>query len=482
MRRNVHALDGRPNYASVQMAPRHLDRLSALDASFLHQERPETHMHIGALAIVDGPPPTLGELLATIGSRLHRMPRYRQRLAHTAFDRGRPVWIDDPGFRLEFHVRRATLPAPGRHEQLLAMLAQIFSAQLDRRRPLWELWFIAGLPDDRFALILKAHHAVTDGVAGVDLATVVLDAEDERDARQADWTPARSPSVAELVALAATRDAQAGVTLLAHALAAAIRPQQSAAHVRAALAGVREVVRATLDPAPATPLNVPIGPYRRFVTVTCSLADLKAISHRFGGTVNDVVLAVVSGALRRFLDLRDVRTEGLELRALVPVSLRTAGDGGAAGNRLSAIRASLPVGIADPLARLAAVTASMIELKGSGQALGTEVLVSLQDFAPPAILAQAARLSVSTRLFNLLVTNVHGPQTALHVLGREIREVYPVALLPRDHALSVAVLSYNGRLNFGLLADFETLPELEQIGEWLAQEITALVSLAQPAA
>jgi diacylglycerol O-acyltransferase len=475
-------MDGRPNYASVQMAPRHLDRLSALDASFLHQEGPETHMHIGALAIVDGPAPGLDELLATIGSSLHRVPRYRQRLAHAPFDRGRPVWIDDPGFRLEFHVRRAALPNPGGHEQLLAMLAQIFSAQLDRRRPLWELWFIEGLHDDRFALIFKAHHAVTDGVAGVDLATLVLDPEGERDEQASDWTAARRPSAAELVALAATRDAQAAVRLFEHALAAAMRPRQAAARLRAALDGVGEVVRATLDPAPATPLNVPIGPYRRFVTVTCRLEDIRAINERCGGTVNDVVLAVVSGALRRFLDARDVRTEGLELRALVPVSLRAADDGGAAGNRVAAMRAPLPVAIADPLARLAAVTTAMIELKGSGQALGTEVLVGLHDLAPPAILAQAARLSFVTRLFNLLVTNVPGPQAPLRVLGREIREVYPVALLPRDHALSVAVLSYNGRLNFGLLADFDTLPELEQIGEWVSQEIDALLGLVQPAA
>ena len=464
------------------MAPRHLDRLSALDASFLHQEGPETHMHIGALAIVDGPAPGLDELLATIDSRLHRVPRYRQRLAHTPFDRGRPVGIDDPAFRLEFHVRRAALPAPGGHEQLLAMLAQIFSAQLDRRRPLWELWFIEGLHDDRFALIFKAHHAVTDGVAGVDLATVVLDPNGEPDERAPDWTPARSPSAAELVALAATRDAQAAVALLTHALAAAMRPQQAAARLHAALDGVGEVVRATLDPAPATPLNVPIGPYRRFVTVTCPLADLRAISDRFGGTVNDVVLAVVSGALRRFLDARAVRTEGLELRALVPVSLRGADEGRAAGNRVAALRAPLPVGLADPLARLSAVTTAMIELKESRQALGSEVLVSLQDFAPPAILSQAARMSFATRLFNLLVTNVPGPQAPLHVLGREIREVYPVALLPRDQALSVAVLSYNGQLNFGLLADFDTLPELEQIGEWLLQEIDALLALAAPGA
>jgi WS/DGAT/MGAT family acyltransferase len=459
------------------MAPRHLDRLSALDASFLHQEGPETHMHIGALALIDGPAPGLDELLAKIGSRLHRVPRYRQRLAHMPFDRGRPVWIDDPGFRLEFHVRRAALPAPGGHEQLLAMLAQIFSAQLDRRRPLWELWFIEGLHDDRFALIFKAHHAVTDGVAGVDLATVVLDPDGERDEPAPDWTPARSPSVAELLALAAARDAQSGVTVLTQALAAAARPQHAAARLRAAVAGVGEVVRATLDPAPASPLNVPIGPYRRFVTVTCRLEDLRVIGNRFGGTVNDVVLAVVSGALRRFLEIRDVRTDGLALRALVPVSLRAANGGSTAGNRVAAMRAPLPVGIADPLERLAAVSTAMIDLKASRQALGAEVLVSLTDFAPPAFLAQAARLSFAARLFNLLVTNVPGPEAALHVLGREIREVYPVALLPRDHALSVAVLSYNGQLNFGLLADFDTLPELEQIGDWVSQEIDALLGL-----
>ena len=460
------------------MAPRHLDRLSALDASFLHQEGPETHMHIGALAIVAGPAPGLDELLATIGSRLHRVPRYRQRLAHTPLDRGRPVWIDDAAFRLEFHVRRTALPAPGGHEQLLAMLGQIFSAQLDRRRPLWELWFVEGLQDERFALIFKAHHAVTDGVAGVDLATLVLDPDGERDERAPDWTPARSPSVAELLALAAVRDAQAGVSVLTQALAAAARPQRAAARLGAALAGLGEVVRATLDPAPATPLNVAIGPYRRFVTVTCRLEDLRVVGRRRGATVNDVVLAVVSGALRRFLEVRDVRTEGLALRALVPVSLRVADGGDAAGNRITAIRAPLPVGIAGPLERLTAVSSAMLELKASRQALGTAVLVSLHDFAPPALLAQAARLPIAARLFNVLVTNVPGPEAPLHVLGREIREVYPVALLPRDHALSVAVLSYNGRLNFGLLADYDTLPELEQLGEWVSQEIDVLLGLA----
>ena len=459
------------------MALRHLDRLSALDASFLHHEGPETYMHIGALAIVDGPPPALDALLAQIGARLHLAPRYRQRLAHGPLDRGRPVWIDDPGFRLAFHVRRAALPAPGGREQLLAMLSQVFSARLDRRRPLWELWCIEGLHDGSFALIFKAHHAVTDGVAGVDLATIVLDRDD---AHGPQWAPARSPSPWELALLAAARDAQAGASVLARALAAAAHPQQAATQLRAAAEGIGEVLGATLDPAPATPLNVPIGPYRRYVTVASRLEDVKAVTQRFGGTLNDVVLAAVSGALRRFLELRDVRTEGLALRALVPVSLRGPTARGAGANRLSAMRATLPVGIADPRARLEAVAAGMASLKRSRQALGVEIVAGVQDFAPPALLARASRLGLAARLFNVLVTNVPGPQVPLHVLGREIREVYPVALLPRDHALSVAVLSYNGRLNFGLLGDLDALPELEQIGAWVSEEIDALVGAAPP--
>jgi diacylglycerol O-acyltransferase len=287
-----------------------------------------------------------------------------------------------------------------------------------------------------------------------------------------------------LLAHAATRDATDGLRLLAHAFAAAAHPRQAASRLGGALEGIGEVVWAALNPAPATPLNVPIGPYRRFVTVASRLEDLKTINAVFGGTVNDVVLAAVTGALRRFLEARDVRTEGLELRALVPVSLRGTGDdeGAAMGNRVSAMRAALPVHIADPLARLTAVRSEMDSRKRSRQALGAEVLASMQDFAPPRILAQAARLSLSTRLFNLLVTNVPGPQLPLYLLGREIREIYPVAFLPRDHVLSVAILSYNGQLNFGLLADFDALAELEQVGGWVAEEIGLLLELARNAA
>ncbi len=471
------------------MPQQHLDRLTALDASFLHQEGPESHMHIGALTVFGGPPLRFDDLLALIGSRLHLVPRYRQRLARTPLDRGRPVWIDDRSFRLEYHVRHVALPPPGEREQLLALVSRTFSTQLDRRRPLWELSFVEGLQDGGFALIFKTHHAVIDGVAGLDLATVIFDLDSDGDAEPQSpppWTPAPKPGQLAMMTLGAMRDARDGVTLLGSALSAGAHPRRAASRLREAAEGVGEIVWAALNPAPETPLNVPIGPYRRFVTLSGRLADFKTIKNAFGGTVNDVVLAVVTGALRSFLLSRGVRTEGLELRALVPVSLRGAGDGATAGdvigNRLAAMRAPLPVYIADPRARLAAVRESMDGIKESRQALGAEVLAGVQNFAPPTILAQASRINFSTRLFNLLVTNLPGPQIPLHVLGREIREVYPIAFLPRDHALAVAIMSYNGQLNFGLLADFEAVPELDRLPGWIAEATAELLELAQGAA
>jgi diacylglycerol O-acyltransferase len=422
------------------MAQRHLDRLSALDASFLHQEGPVAHMHIGALTILSAPPPTLAEVTAHIGSRLTLVPRFRQRLAHTPLDRGRPVWVDDRGFNLEYHVRHAALPAPGSRDQLRTLLARILSTQLDRRRPLWEAWFVEGLDDGGFALIFKTHHAVTDGVAGVELATVLFDARADAPAMPgppAQWRPAPDPGLLGLLALGMARDARDGLALIAGAFAAVTHPPAAVRRLRAVADGLSEVVQAVLDPAPPTPLNVPIGPHRGFATASLPLANVRAVKDRFGGTVNDVVLTLVSGALRQFMN--------------------------------------------DPLERLAAVRASMDGAKQSRQVTAAEVLAGVQDYAPPAMLAQASRLIFSTRLFNLLVTNVPGPQLPLFVLGREIREAYPIAFLPRDHALAVAVASYNGMLNIGLLADHDALPEVDEIGAWMSAELDRLVALARSA-
>jgi WS/DGAT/MGAT family acyltransferase len=450
------------------------DRLSALDASFLQLERAHEHMHIGALATFDGPPPGYAELLEHLGGRLDLVPRYRRRLARAPLDALRPVWVDDPAFSVGHHVRRTALPSPGGREELLGLVGRTFSAQLDRNRPLWELWLVEGLADGGFALIFKSHHALIDGLAGVSLASAVLDAEPG--GRPSVERPAPEPSIApgprELLALGLADAARAGIGLGAAALAAARRPAATVARAQGAAGALGELARELAHPAPRTPLGVPIGPDRRLATASCRLDAVR----RPDATVNDVLLSAVAGALRRLLLAREVAVEnGLVLRALVPVARRAQSSGAVAlGNEVTAVRAPLPVGIADPLARLEAVRGSMSEVKASGQARGAGALIAIGELLPVPLLAWAAGLPVATRLFNLLVTNVPGPASALHLLGREMREAYPVALLPRGQALAIAILSYNGALGVGLLADPEALPELDALAGWLEEELAAL--------
>jgi WS/DGAT/MGAT family acyltransferase len=439
-------------------------------------------MHIGGLTIIEGPPPATSELLEQIRLRLHLVPRYRHKLANTALDSGRPVWVDDPTFNLEYHIRHTALPTPGQWEQLCSLTARIFSQQLDRSKPLWEMWLIEGLEDDRFALITKTHHSLIDGIAGVDLATVLFDLSPEpppiRHSGRS-WQPHREPGTTELIAAGMKGAVRAGLALAEGAVDALAHPEHALARAREAAEGVAEVVWATLNPAPETPLNVPIGPHRRFFGIACQLEDFKTVKNAFGGTVNDVVLAVVTGALRTFLISRGRRTEGVELRALVPVSVRVEDEKGEGGNRLVAMRGPLPVYIADPVQRLRFVSQAMDGLKESKQALGAEVIAGVQNFAPPTLLAQASRLNFSTRLFNLIVTNIPGPQFPLYVLGREMLEAYPVAFLPENHALDIAIMSYNGQMNFGLLGDFDALPDIGEISASISAELETLVSLAR---
>jgi WS/DGAT/MGAT family acyltransferase len=465
------------------MATRHKDRLSAVDASFLHQEGHASHMHVGAVMIFEGPPPAREDFLAQIDSRLHLVPRYRQKLAFPRFEMGRPLWIDDPRFNIAYHVRHTALPAPGGIEQLRQLAGRIFSQRLDRSKPLWEVWLVQGLEDNRFALINKTHHALVDGVSGVDLATVLFDLSPvpgDLPAGGDDWTPAPEPTQAELIAegvkglVRAPAEVAGGLAKALGSPGAALRAAREAAE------GVGEVAWAALNPAPETPLNVPIGPHRRVWWVRSSLDDFKTIKNGLGGTVNDVVLAVVSGALGRWLRTRGVRTEGLELRALVPVSIRPEGATADLGNQIAAMRGPLPVYATDPLERLRIVKESMAHLKQSKQALGAEVIAGLNDFAPPTLLAQASRLNFSTRLFNLIVTNVPGPQFPLYLLGRELQELAPIAFLPEDHAMAVAIMSYNGSVDFGLLGDYDAMPDLDVFADYLEDALAELKEAAGP--
>jgi diacylglycerol O-acyltransferase len=464
------------------MAQSHGDRLSATDASFLAQERANSHMHVGAVLIFEGPAPAGDDFLTHIRSRLHQVPRYRHKLAFPPLETGRPIWVDDPSFNLEYHVRNTALPAPGSEEQLRALAARIHSQRLDRAKPLWELWLVQGLEDGRFALISKSHHALVDGISGVDLMTILFDLSPSPQPcgphEGVPWVAAAEPSAISLAARGVRGLARLPLELAGRALTAAGHPARALDEAREALEGVGEVAWAALNPAPATPLNVPIGPHRRLAFVRNDLADFKRVKDAFGGTVNDVVLTVVAGGLRTWLRSRGVRTEGQELRALVPVSIRTRDQHDDLGNRIVAMRGPLPVYVEDPVARLRVVREAMNGLKESKQAVGAEVITGLEALAPPTILAQASRLQFSTRLFNLLVTNVPGPQIPLYVLGRKLLDLFPVAFLPENQSLAVAIMSYNGSIDFGLLGDYDALPDIVELGDALEVALAELVTAA----
>jgi diacylglycerol O-acyltransferase / wax synthase len=462
----------------------HLDRLSSTDASFLTNEGSSSHMHIGGCLLFEGPPPRYVDLVEHVRGKLDQVPRFRQRLVVPPLEAGRPLWADDVNFNLSYHIRHTALPEPGGEAQLKRLAARVFSQRLDRSKPLWEMWLVQGLERDRFALLTKTHHAAVDGIGGVDIGTVLFDLEPvPRPAPVADgWQPQAAPSTAELIARGATDLAAAPVKLAERAVEVVRHPESAARRAVEALEGVGEIVGAFADPAPDVPLNREIGPHRRYTWARSELATFKRIKDSLGGTVNDVVLAVVTGALRRWLHSRGIRTEGLELRALVPVSIRAADERGELGNRLAAMRGPLPVYVEDPARRLRVVSEQMEGLKRSKQALGAEVISRFNDFAPPTLLAQAARINFSTRLFNLIVTNVPGPQFPLYVLGRKLEEIFPVAFLPENHALAVAIMSYNGRVCFGLLADYDSMEDVEIIAAGIDESLAELEDAAAAAA
>ena len=464
------------------MTQQHLDRLSSIDASFLSNETSTSHMHVGAILIFEGPPPRYEDFCEHVRGRLPLVPRFRQKLAVPPLQAGRPLWVDDPSFNLPYHVRHTALPDPGSEDALRRLAGRVFSQQLDRSKPLWELWLVQGLERNRFALVSKTHHAMVDGVSGVDISTVLFDVKpvpEPAAAEDSEWAPGPEPTTAELVGKGVTDAVAAPFRLAARLIAAVQHPEATVRRAAEAVEGLGEVAWAMADPAPAVPLNTGIGSHRRYVWVRSELETFKEIKDALGGTVNDVVLSVVTGALRGWLLGRGVRTEGMELRALVPVSIRTEDERGRLGNRIAAMRGPLPVYVDDPVRRLQIVSEAMEGLKRSKQALGAEVISRFNDFAPPTLLAQASRINFSTRLFNLIVTNVPGPQIPLYVLGRELEDVFPIAFLPADHALAVAIMSYNGRINFGLLADYDALADVEEIAAGIAASLAELTEAAK---
>jgi WS/DGAT/MGAT family acyltransferase len=441
-------------------------------------------MHVGAILIFEGPPPRYVDLVEHVRGRLNLVPRFRQKLVVPPLEAGRPLWADDVNFNLSYHIRHTALPEPGGEAQLKRLCGRVFSQQLDRSKPLWELWLVQGLERDRFALLTKTHHAMVDGISGVDIGTVLFDLEpvpapapvEER------WVPQKSPSTAELVGRGIGDAIGMPIALAGRAVEAVRHPETTARKAVEGLEALTEVFGQFADPAPDVPLNHEIGPHRRYIWARSELATFKRIKDSLGGTVNDVVLAVVTGSIREWLHSRGVRTEGLELRALVPVSIRADDEHGNLGNRIALMRGPLPVYIEDPVRRLQVISEEMAGLKESKQALGAEMISRFNDFAPPTLLAQASRLNFSTRLFNLLVTNVPGPQVPLYVLGRELEEVFPVAFLPENHRLAVAIMSYHGKIGFGLLADYDSMEDIELLGAGINNALAELEAAASESA
>jgi diacylglycerol O-acyltransferase / wax synthase len=457
------------------------DRLTAQDASFLHLEDASAHMHVASVMLFEGPPPPYDELLEAIERRLSLVPRYRQRLAFVPLAQGRPKWVDDPHLNLRYHVRNTALPAPGSEEQLKDLAGRVFAQQLDRDKPLWELWLAEGLEGDRFALLAKTHHALVDGVSGMDIVSVLFDTSPEPAAPTDPgdrWLPRPLPSRAELLGEALVERATIPAEVARSVRAVLRGPRRVLEGARDAAVGVGAMAWAGLNPAPSTPYNDSIGPHRRFTWVRADLADLKAIKNELGGTVNDVVLATVAGALGAHLRRRGEKTDGLELRAMVPVSVRSDVERGALGNRVAAMMAALPVWCREPVARLDIVRQELKGLKSGGQAVGAKVLTELTAFAPPTIMDQAARLSARQRLFNLVVTNVPGPQFPLYLLGRRMLETFPMVPLAKNQALGVALLSYDGSINFGLVGDFDLLWDLDALANDVRDSLEELAAAA----
>jgi len=436
-------------------------------------------MHVASTTVFEGPAPDIEELREHISSRLHLVPRFRQKLRFVPFGQGRPVWIDDPQFNLNYHVRNTALPEPGTEQQLRTLAARIFSQRLDRSKPMWEMWLAEGLDGDRFAIVTKTHHCLVDGVSGVDITAVLFDTKADAPTSPSGepWVAGPEPSDSELLGRALVERALTPAEALRGVRAAFRRPRRFAGAVVDGLQSVGALAKAGVA-APDSPFNVEISPYRRFAWVRGDLAEFKRIKDTVGGTVNDVIVAAVAGGLGRFMRARGHATADLELKAMVPISVRPDEARGDLGNQVSAIYANLPVGIEDPAERLRAVSAGMGDLKESKQALGAALLTDLADFAPPTILGQAGRLQSRQRFFNMVVTNVPGPQFPLYLMGRELEAIFPMVPLAKRQSVCFGIMSYNGQVNFGLVGDYEAMADIDSLAHDLSESLAELAELA----
>jgi diacylglycerol O-acyltransferase / wax synthase len=461
-----------------------MQRMSPLDATFLYVEDGVTHMHIASCAVFEGPAPDYEQVVATIAGKLTKIPRYRQVVRFVPLQLGRPVWVDDPHFRLEYHVRHTALPPPGGDTELRALMGRLMSQELDRHRPLWETWMIEGLERGRWGLITKIHHCMADGVAGTDLLAVILDREPDPPPPEADlWEPAAEPSDLDLVTDAVVALARNPYEQLRALRRATRAPRRTFTRLQEMAAGMKSYA-GQMVPTRTNSLVGAIGPNRRWTWVTADLADAKTIRSAFGGTVNDVIVSVVTGGLRELLIARGEPIEELVVRSLIPVSIRSEDTREIVDNRVSAMFADLPVAVEDPIERLAAVRSQMDMLKGSHQTDAGIGLTVLGEFAPSAAVALAERtvMQVLRRMpqhsVNMVVTNIPGPQHPLYLAGREMLQYLPFVPIAHGVRVGVAIVSYNGGLFFGITGDYDTTPDIDVVAHGIEDAIAQLIGLA----
>ena len=457
-----------------------VERLTRLDASFLYLEEPDTPMHVGGVLILEAPPGGVDALADLVEARLPLVPRYRQRVAEVPGHLANPVWVDDPDFDLAYHLRRNGLPRPGTEAQLLDLVSRLASRPLDRRRPLWEMYLVDGLSHGRVAVITKTHPALVDGLSAIDIGQVLLDVEPDAPAPEpAEWRPERPPTGAQLVWEALDEYARRPSAIVDTARGAVTDVRSTAARLTGVAGGLLRTARTTLLPAPNTPLNANVGRQRRVAVARAELDEVKKVRKAYGGTVNDVLLTVVAGALREWLLSRgEPVVAGTSVRALVPVSMQD--EEADAGNRVSSYLVDLPVGEPNPRVRLARLSYAMRGIAQHGQSVGADSLIALTGFAPPTLHALGARAArgLSRRLFNLVVTNVPGPQFPLYAAGSRMLEVFPVVPLARGQGLSIGMTSYDGRVYFGLNADRDTVGDVDVLADLIEQEVAELVEAA----
>jgi len=449
------------------------DRFGLQDRVLLEVEDMNTHLEVAGAFLFEAGPLTRPEggldtdrIREYVASRLYRIPRYRQRVEYVPFE-GHPVWVDDANFNIQYHVRHTRLPLPGDERQLKRLCGLIFSQQLDRRKPLWELWVVEGLDGDRFALVPKNHHCMIDGISGVDLLETLLTPEPAKVFDPGPtWLPRPTPEQGQLLRDELGKRMRAPLALGNAMLRAIRKPRETFERAGDVLAGFRETRNALATLASETPLNRPIGPHRRFDWLAMDLDAVKRVKQKLGGTVNDVVLATSAGAIGHFLELRGVtqrEQEDLDFRAACPVSTRADAERGRLGNQVAGLVVPLPIAERDPRRRLATVIETMERAKDSKQTLAAESISALGEWTSPRLFSALAKRNLSSRTYNLNISNIPGPPFRLHLLGARMTETYPAVPLTLHQALSIGIFSYSGGLFWGLNSDWDQLPDLHDL-------------------